>query len=219
MLRSIFSFFLMVCVAGAISGCETTNTTTVNPKDFGELAPHVSTSGDTSLKEGDTIEVSVEVDGRTEYPAHRATLNHLGFVTLPLVGDVHVGGVDLNVARSAITKRYGAYYVSTPVVMISMVGSDDAGEWGQVSVMGRVRNPGPVPLASSAGMRLSAAIQSAGGFAPSAKTAEIQVTRVDSAGNKIRVVVDFNEIGKSGNADSDLLLKKGDIVFIPERVF
>lgn len=214
----IFSLLSLVCMT-LVTGCETMDATTVDTKGFREISAKTKSTDVTELDVGDNLEVSVEVDGRMEYQAHRAVVNHLGFVTLPLVGDVHVGGVGLNVARMTITKRYGAYYVSTPVVMVSLVGADGSTEWGQVSVMGRVGNPGPVQLSSGAGMRLSAAIQAAGGFAPSAKTSEIQVTRLDSDGKKLRVKVDFNEIGKSGNADSDLVLKAGDIVFVPERVF
>jgi polysaccharide export outer membrane protein len=164
------------------------------------------------LSSGDTIEVSVEVDGRKEVSSHEANVNHMGYVTLPLVGDVHIGGVGIDVARSVITQRYQAYYVSDPVVMVTM-----AGGWGQVSVLGRVEIPGPVELTSGAGIRLSAAIQEAGGFAPSANTSKVQVTRMDRRGRKLRVIVDFDEIGQSGNADEDLMLFAGDIVNVPER--
>jgi len=169
------------------------------------------------ISAGDTIEISVELDGSIEVSPHQAVVNHLGFVTLPLVGDVHIGGVGIDVARSVIAKRYGAYYVSDPVVMITLAGDGGSSGWGQVSVLGRVGNPGPVDLASGDGMRLSAVIQDAGGFAPSANTSKIQVTRMDQRGRKLRVIVDFDEIGESGNADEDLILYAGDIVNVPER--
>ncbi len=219
MLRSLVYSFLILLFVIAMNGCESTSTTTVDAQGFSQLAAGEDAAEVSRLTVGDALEVSVEVDGRMEYSAHRAIINHLGFVTLPLVGDVGVGGLKLDAARSVITKRYSSYYVSRPVVMVSLIGTGGESEWGQVSVMGRVRNPGPVQLESGPEIRLSAAIRAAGGFAPSAKTSEIQVTRINASGQKVRVKVDFGTIGKSGNADDDLTLKEGDIVFVPERVF
>lgn len=199
-----------------VIGCATQTTTRVDTRDFMQSS---SKSGmrDTELSAGDTIEISVEVDGSMEVTRQRANINHRGVVTLPLVGDVMVGGLNLDIARSVIAKRYGVYYVAEPVIMVARVDEDAVSEWGQVTVLGRVENPGPVPLSSGSGMKLSAAIQAAGGFATSANTAKIQVTRVDNLGRKLRVMVDFDEIGETGNAVADLMLMDGDIVNVPER--
>ena len=216
---SLFCAFLVLLFSLVMAGCETPDVTTVDTADFSTSASIAKSASAAKLASGDTIELSVEVDGRMEVPLHQATINYLGFVTLPLIGDVQVGGLGLDIARAILTKRYGSLYVTSPVIMLSMVSEENTSEWGQVSVMGRVNNPGPVQLPSGAGMRLSAAIQAAGGFAPSAKTAEIQVTRIDKRGRRLRVVVDFNEIGASGNADADIKLMDGDIVNVPERIW
>ncbi len=219
MLRSIVLLPLLMLIALLNSGCTTTDATTVDTRDFRQTPTKTVVGDAVKLVAGDAVEISVEVDGRMEVPLQQATINRLGFITLPLVGDVHIGGVGLDVARAEVARKYGAYYVSKPVILLSVVDKGDANEWGQVSVMGRVNNPGPVALSSSSGMKLSAAIQAAGGFASSAKTSEIQVTRVGSGGNKMRVSVDFNAIGAAGNADADIKLLDGDIVYVPERIF
>lgn len=171
------------------------------------------------LAPGDGIEVSIEVDGRMEVLLHQAELNHAGIVTLPLVGDIKIGGMQLTAARDVIAKTYGAYYVNPPVVMLGLAGDDALGEWGSVTVLGRVNAPGQVPLSSQKGMNLSAAIQLAGGFAVSAKTSGIRVTRTDELGLSTRVTVDFDQIGKAGNSDADIVLSDGDIIYVPERIF
>ena len=74
-------------------------------------------------------------------------------------------------------------------------------------------------IRNSTGMSLSAAIQAAGGFASSAKANDIRVSRINKQGKKIQVSVNFDEIGESGNAEADINLLAGDIVFIPERIF
>lgn len=218
--RSIIPHTAMLLLGLIMCSCKSTDVTMVSASEFNASSPMNATSAAAKLTSGDTIEVSVEVDGRVEVDLHRATVSDLGNVTLPLIGDVPVSGVGFNIARSRITSRYEAYYVTKPVVMLSRGGEDGVGEWGQVLVTGRgVDNPGPVPLSSVSGIRLSAAIQAAGGFAPGANVSKIQVTRMDKRGRKLKVVVDFDAIGAGGNAEADILLKDGDIVNVPERIW
>ena len=200
-------------------GCATSESTSVSPKDFLQNKPD-QPSKSSKLTGGDTIELSVEVDGRMEVLSHRAQINPQGKVTLPLVGDVKIGGYTLDKARGAIAKTYGAYYVNPPVIMVSLLADPESGgEWGSVTVMGRVNQPGRVPLRSQQGMNLTEAIQLAGGFAASAKNSDIRISRTDELGMKTRVSVDFKEIGQSGNKEADIKLIDGDIVYVPERIF
>jgi polysaccharide export outer membrane protein len=201
-----------------LAGCTTPDANSNMPRGFlrskqGEI-PKVH-----ELVPGDTIEVSVEVDGNMEVSLHRAKLNYQGMTTLPLVGDVKVGGLKLVDARDRIAAKYSEYYVNPPVVMLALMDDGEAGEWGHVTVLGRVSRPGLVPLTSHRGINLSAAIQAAGGFASSAKTSEIRVSRTDKKGKKTQVAVNFEQIGQEGNVEADILLLAGDIVYVPERIF
>jgi polysaccharide biosynthesis/export protein len=171
------------------------------------------------LASGDRIELSVEVDGNMEVSRHRAPVNFSGQVTLPLVGDVHVGGLRLEQARQVIANAYGSYYVNSPVIMLTTIEDLDAGVWGTVTVTGKVGRPGVIPITSAQGVRLSAVLQSAGGFAASAKQGSILVTRTNLNGQRIQVSVNYNEIGQEGNAAADINLMDGDIVYVPERIF
>lgn len=208
--QGVLSAVFMVLVAG----CMTTGTSSefATGKQRGALQAR-------DLKPGDGVEVSVEVDGTMEVSLHRAELSHQGLVTLPLVGDVKIGDMKLSAARDKIAKTYGAYYVNPPVVMLAFVDDGVVGEWGFVTVLGRVNKPGRVPLQSSNGINLSEAIQLAGGFAPSAKQGDIRVSRTDDAGRKQRISIDFEQIGEAGNAEADILLIEGDIIYVPERIF
>jgi polysaccharide export outer membrane protein len=212
--QSVFIAFFV----GLFAGCISTGTTSVSTKDFAlgvqDDAPEAS-----DLVAGDKIEVSVEVDGAMEVSLHRAELNYQGIVTLPLVGDVKIKGLKLDEARAAIAKTYGAYYVNLPVVMVAVLDEGAAGEWGNVTVLGRVNKPGLVALTSHRGINLSAAVQAAGGFSSSAKKSGIRISRTDEDGKKLQVMVDFEQIGLAGNAEADLLLMAGDIIYVPERIF
>ena len=200
------------------TGCVTSGDTSVSTQDFMQNKPDRSSSL-SELAMGDTIELSVEVDGNMEVLSHRAQINQQGMVTLPLVGDVEINGYTLNKARGIIAETYGAYYVNPPVIMLALTVDPGDGEWGAVTVIGRVGQPGRVPLSSQNGMNLTEAIQLAGGFSGSAKKSDIRISRTDELGMKTQVSVDFEEIGKKGNANADIKLIAGDIVYVPERIF
>ncbi len=209
---------LLVGFMGLIAGCATMGSSSETTRGF-MLGTQGGSSQSRDLAPGDGVEISVEVDGSMEVSLHRAELNHQGMVTLPLVGDVKIGGMKLAAARGIIAKTYGAYYVNPPVVMLTLVDGDVVGEWGSVTVLGRVNKPGRVPLQSQNGINLSAAVQVAGGFAPSAKQSDIRVSRTDELGMKTRVSVDFRKIGQAGNVAADIMLIDGDIIYVPERIF
>ena len=199
-------------------GCVTSEDTSVSTQDFMQNKPDRSSSL-SELAMGDTIELSVEVDGSMEVLSHRAQINQQGMVTLPLVGDVEIKGYTLNKARGIIAETYGAYYVNPPVIMLALTVDPGDGEWGAVTVIGRVGQPGRVSLKSQNGMNLTEAIQLSGGFSGSAKKSDIRISRTDELGMKTQVSVDFDEIGKKGNANADIKLIAGDIVYVPERIF
>ncbi len=205
----------LVPLAGCVSVGSSSAVSTTEFQQSREEAPSLPSK----LSPGDALELSVELDGRMEVMSYRAEINHRGMATLPLVGDVKVGGCTLDTARQVIAKAYSAYYVNTPVVMLSLLTVSQVGEWGSITVMGRVGKPGRIPLRNQNGMNLTEAIQLAGGFSPSAKKSDIQVSRVDKSGKKLRVSIDYEEIGQGGDAKADIKLIDGDIVYVPERIF
>ena len=214
-----FTFNMLLLAFAVMCGCETTDSVSVKLEDFNQLSPGAGLKESVTLAAGDVLLLSVEVDGRMEYTSHRAVVNLTGFVSLPLVGDVAVNGLTLEQARHKIIGRYSKYYVSPPLVMLSVSSVGGTSEWGSVSVLGQVGSPGSVSLSSGAGIRLSEAIQQAGGFSSSAKKSAVRVTRNAETGEKKHVVIDYNEIGQQGNADADLMLIDGDIIYVPQRVW
>lgn len=218
MLKS-FAMLLLLTFACILSGCTTSNVTPVSPNAFNGKPEVQDAAPSVLLVPGDSIDLSVEVDGRLEVAGHRALINNSGMVTLPLVGDVQISGMDLADAREVISKTYSSYYVTAPVIMLNRVENAVEGEWGFVTVTGRVGQPGRVKVPSAKGIKLTAAIQQSGGFAPSAKKTEIRITRQEQDGRRIQVSVDYSTIGEQGNLDADVDLKDGDVVYVPERIF
>lgn len=220
MLKRAFSFLLSIGLLLFISGCETLDDPEVGAEAFYlQESEVVSVGVDNKLMPGDAVDLSVEVDGRLEVASHRGVINSQGIATFPLIGDVKIGGFTLGAARGTISKAYSAFFVRSPVIMINTVGEQDEGEWGFVTVTGRVGRPGRVRIPSSKGIKLTTAIQESGGFAGSAKKSEVRISRTNPEGRKLRVSVNYNTIGQDGNVDADVDLKDGDIVYVPERIF
>ena len=63
------------------------------------------------------------------------------------------------------------------------------------------------------------ALQLAGGVKPYANSSSIQVTRCDKDGRQTKVKVDLKEIGEGGRVDKDMLLRAGDVVWVPVSLF
>lgn len=218
MFRPVALYALLCMFITGVIGCST-NDGFVEATDFKESSLRGTPAKAAQLEPGDSIEISVEVDGRVEVPLHLASINFNGIATLPIVGDVKISGLSLNIARSVIAKRYGALYVSEPVIMLTLVETPGEGEWGYVTVTGRIGRPGRVQVQSNQGIKLTELIQEAGGFSPSAKKSDIRITRTESNGRRTRVSVDFEAIGEKGDVDADISLYDGDIVYVPERIF
>ena len=87
--------------------------------------------------------------------------------------------------------------------------------WGSVTVLGEVGRPGPVDVPATMDLRLTRAIMLAGGANAIADKRRVLVTRCDKDGKQTKTRVDLIEIGEDGRPDKDMLLKAGDVVWVP----
>src|SRR5262249_25557984 len=84
----------------------------------------------------------------------------------------------------------------------------------RVSVFGQVRAPGTFPYSEN--MSVVEAITRAGGFTALAKKNAVRITRkTGDASESINVAVEDIGQGRAPN----FLLRPGDVVFVPERLF
>ena len=83
-------------------------------------------------------------------------------------------------------------------------------------MLGEVNQPGPVNIPSTMELTVTKVLQMAGGVKPFADRSSIQVTRCDKDGNQTRTYVNLKEIGQDGRADKDMVLRAGDVVWVPE---
>lgn len=91
----------------------------------------------------DTLEITVSgLFEAAELRPLRARIMSDNTVTLPLVGDVTVGGMNLSKAQQAITKAYADGFLVDPRVGVELVEKATV----DVAVLGEVKNPGVYPL-------------------------------------------------------------------------
>lgn len=107
------------------------------------------------------------------------------------------------------------YYQATIIVAVDLM----ARSRGKVYLVGPVRAPGPQEIPSDEVLTLSKAILRAGGFNDFADKQRVKVTRKAEDGGADRVfTVNVGEVLEKGRTESDLPLKPGDLIYIPERL-
>jgi protein involved in polysaccharide export with SLBB domain len=192
----------LVAVAAlcALAACAPTSRT-VNE------VPAVAPTVDTSLGVGDSFEVRVfgEPDLTGLY-----RVGSEGNITFPLVGDVHVDGLDAQAAARLIASKLKQGMLRDPQVTVLVKEQTSK----KIYVLGQVGKPGTFTYTPS--MSVVEAITIAGGFTPIAAKNDITLTRNES-GKKTTLRIPVADIGE-GRA-RNVYLQPGDIISVPERLF
>lgn len=171
-------------------------------------APVVSQAPDTTLGPGDVFDVRVYGE-KDLSDAFRVASD--GTIDYPLLGTIQVAGMTPTEAAKVIENglKEGSFLKKPQVTVFVKEYTSK-----KVSVFGQVKQPGTFPYKD--GMSIVEAISLAGGFTAMARGNDTTVTRVEE-GDKRRFKVPVEEIGQGKTAN--FVLRAGDIVFVPERVF
>jgi len=183
-----------------VASCVTSNPTKY-PNENVEL-------NDSALGPADTFEVRVYGEQNLS-GVHQVASD--GTINFPLLGRVDVAGKEsTEVAQEIATRLREGQFLKEPHVAVIVQQSNSK----RISVLGAVAKPGTLTVV--AGMTVVQAISQAGGFSPLASKDDTVVTR--RVKDKLqRFRVRMSEVTR-GEVD-DFLLRPGDIVFVPERVF
>jgi protein involved in polysaccharide export with SLBB domain len=189
----------MIALVAAL-GCGPAVKTTVAET---ALPPRV----DTTFGVGDTFEVRVfgEADLSGTYK-----VGGEGGIIFPLVGELHVEGLDPQAVSKLIADRLRQGILRDP--QVSVLAKEQTSK--KIYIMGQVGRPGTIPYAPS--MTVVEAITVAGGFTALAAKNDTTITRVEE-GKKTISKVPVADIGE-GKA-RNVYLRPGDIISVPERLF
>ncbi len=173
------------------------------------------------LRPGFVVRISVLASGKREIDSEVKRVSDNYQLDLPLIGTVGVEGATLTSLIADLQARYKEYFINPQVVAEFVVEdrADAVSPWGAVVVLGRVRSPGKVNIPPTQDLTVSGAIQQAGGLDTSARASSIRLTRRTPEGKSMRITVDLTAVGQQGAAEKDLILKPGDLIFVPESIF
>ena len=137
---------------------------------------------------------------------------------MELIGQVKCDGMSLVGLQRKLESAYKKYYLR-PSVTVSFVPGQGVSPYGTVTVLGEVGRPGPVDVPPTMDLRLTKALLMAGGVNAIADKRRVKVTRCDKDGKQTKTRVDLIEIGEEGRPDKDMLLKAGDVVWVPMSIW
>jgi polysaccharide biosynthesis/export protein len=129
-----------------------------------------------------------------------------GFVSVPLLGDVHVAGMTANELSQLLSTRLRSFVVS-PQVTVSIIDIRSR----QVYVLGQVSKPGGFPLIAP--LTVLQLIAQAGGLTNYANRKAIVILR-PSANGPQKLNFNYNDV-IHGNGKQNITLEPGDTVIIP----
>ena len=207
----------LVCALMCMGGCETIRSILASEPDGpGEEAEWVDSTP--RVRPGVGLVVVVG-SGATQPVTMQVIVDQSGDIMLPhlLQAPVACDGLTLVALQQKLVKVYSDYY-KQPQITVTFAPYDGKGvsPWGTVKVLGEVVSPGPVNMPSTMDLTVTKALQAAGGLRPFAHKSNIRVSRRDKDGKVTRYKIDLVEIGEKGMGEKDILLRAGDVVWVPE---
>ncbi|MDI1320413.1 MAG: polysaccharide export protein [bacterium] len=135
-------------------------------------------------------------------------------ITLPLIGTIDVRDKTVRQAEEIIRSLFDKDYLVNPQINLTVL------EYTQrtVQVVGSVNQPGAVGFPPEQRMGLVEAIARAGGQSRIADLKRVQLTRTNADGKVENFTVNVDSLMKGGSAEQ-WLLRKGDVIFVPEKLF
>ena len=148
-------------------------------------------------------------------------ISDVGTISLPLVGEIAIAGLNTSEAQRKIAKAYiDQEFFIKPVVTVRI----DSFTTQTVTVLGEVSSPGQIPLPD--GVRkiaIQRIIGMAGDFSDIAKKSAVRVERRKPGQAKPEIfVIDVGKIVEatgSKQAANTFEIQPGDILFVPRRAF
>ncbi|MFZ2325009.1 MAG: polysaccharide biosynthesis/export family protein [Ignavibacteriaceae bacterium] len=135
-------------------------------------------------------------------------------ITLPLIGTIDLRNKTVRQAEEIIRSLYDKDYLVNPQINLTVL------EYTQrtVKVIGAVNQPGAIVFPPEQKMGLLEAIARAGGFSRVAERRKVRLTRTLEDGKTENYVINTDEMIQGASAEQ-WLLTKGDVIFVPERIF
>ncbi|MBI5246017.1 MAG: polysaccharide export protein [Elusimicrobia bacterium] len=165
---------------------------------------------DYKISAADLISVTVYQDLEMN---RKVRVNANGSISMPLIGEVKVGGMTLIEAQGSIEGKLAKFLVSPQVSLFIE-------EYGNktVFVMGEVQRPGSLAIPTESRLTVLEAISTAGGFTPIAAQDRTRVLRTVN-GVSVTYTIEVKAITQQGQKEKDLVLEPNDVIYVPQSFF
>jgi polysaccharide export outer membrane protein len=167
--------------------------------------PRVTLGRDYTVGPNDLIEVEIF---EMENLKRTVRVNAAGAISLPLIGQVVVGGMTSQQIEERIASRYSEKYLQNPQVSIFI--KEFTSE--RITIEGAVGHPGIFPLTGR--LTLLRALAMAGGFGPIANTSQVMVYRTNDQQKRESAVYDVEQIRAGKSIDPAI---QGDDLIVVQR--
>ena len=131
-----------------------------------------------------------------------------GNISLPIIHEIKAAGLTPLQLKEALTKKLKEF-IESPNVSVTVMEANSF----KVFVSGQVRTPGVYRLRSET--TILQIIPMAGGFTDWANQKKILIIRKEN-GKEKRITVNYKKIMKGGDPGSNIILKAGDTIIVPD---
>ena len=174
--------------------------------------PQANTEGDYRIGVDDRVQVTV---WRNPELSVTSPVRPDGKISVPIIGDVEAGGRTPSEVAETIKKRLSEY-IREPNVAVILTDLRSHEFLSRVRVTGAVRAPRSMPYRQ--GMTVLDAVLEAGGVNDFASPNRSKLYR--KVKDKTQVIdIDLGDILTKGRLESNVMLKPGDVLTVPERLF
>lgn len=140
-----------------------------------------------------------------------------GWLSFPLAGNINALDLTLRELQTKIADnlRQSQFFpnLTDSEVTVSMLKATG----NSISVIGQVKQPGT--FAFDTRLDVMQALSLAGGLTPFAGKDEIKILRRDAAGKQSAILFDYSALEDGENLESNILLRGGDVVVVPQAGF
>ena len=171
-----------------------------------------SIDGDYRIGADDRVQVSV---WRNPELSITAPVRPDGKLSVPIIGDVPAGGRTASEVAETIKKRLSEY-VRDPSVVVIVTELRSHEFLSRVRVTGAVRTPRSMPHRQ--GMTVLDAVLEAGGINDFASPNRTKLYRKVKGKTEV-IDIELGDILRKGKIESNYMLKPGDVLTVPERLF
>jgi polysaccharide export outer membrane protein len=203
-------FHYISAVALIVAGCASVDE--IPESAAGVAQPIATIDGDYRIGVDDRVQVTV---WRNPELSVTAPVRPDGKLSVPIIGDVQAGGRTPSEVAETIKKRLSEY-IRDPNVAVILTELRSHEFLTRVRVTGAVRTPRSMPHRQ--GMTVLDAVLEAGGVNDFASANRARLYR--KVKDKTEVFeVGLGDILNKGRLETNFLLKPGDVITVPERLF